>query len=77
MSKNGDIIIHLHLQVLCELGMISKDEIWQEEPISPNMHETPITEEAIEKLLPTVETFLFVCATIAVVVIAVFIKYML
>ncbi|KAI8478955.1 hypothetical protein Bbelb_433140 [Branchiostoma belcheri] len=47
-------------EVLHAMGKISEDQIWQEEPPSPDVPHTPFEDNPLEKILPSVPQFLIV-----------------
>ena len=53
-------------EVLHDLGKVAESEIWRDEKeISPDFPEVPLEPMLIEKLLPSVPTFLFGCSALA------------
>ncbi|KAI8478087.1 hypothetical protein Bbelb_441860 [Branchiostoma belcheri] len=58
------------LPVLHAMGKISEDQIWQEEPPSPDVPHTPFEDDPLEKILPSVPQFLYILLALLVLLLS-------
>ncbi|KAI8478086.1 hypothetical protein Bbelb_441850 [Branchiostoma belcheri] len=63
-------------EVLHAMGKISEDQIWQEEPPSPDVPHTPFEDNPLEKILPSVPQFLYILLALVVLLLSVLWVYL-
>ncbi|KAI8478959.1 hypothetical protein Bbelb_433180 [Branchiostoma belcheri] len=63
-------------EVLHAIGKISEDQIWQEEPPSPDVPHTPFEDNPLEKILPSVPQFLYILLALVVLLLSVLWVYL-